>query len=207
ADVTAGPLAPVTLGSETAYSTARACAAGCLVFNGVWACGVNAGYYDLAVKLECGCSPINACYCSAGLASSATNYIQSCVSSACDGVGNVGDEVTAMLGLYDGYCATANAALSSATPSAAVSESTTSVQAPVTSGDTARSESTAMSSAAPGTTAATSTPTSSSTTSSEKDNGLSKSDIIALGTGLGVGIPSLLIGALALWFQMKKKKK
>ncbi|KAF3361009.1 hypothetical protein VdG1_01018 [Verticillium dahliae VDG1] len=107
-DVTQGPLAPVSLGSYTELATARGCAAACLVYNGIWVCGVNAGYDDLGVALECGCASINGCYCNTGLASSATAYLSRRVSSRCaESVENWTQEVAGMLGIYEGYCATA----------------------------------------------------------------------------------------------------
>ncbi|KAF2023862.1 hypothetical protein EK21DRAFT_94553 [Setomelanomma holmii] len=39
----------------------------------------------------------------------------------------------------------------------------------------------------------------------KEDEGFRKSDIIALGTGLGVGIPSLVIAAVALYMQLRKR--
>ncbi|KAF2250735.1 hypothetical protein BU26DRAFT_591683 [Trematosphaeria pertusa] len=40
----------------------------------------------------------------------------------------------------------------------------------------------------------------------EGDDGLSKSDIIALATGLGVGIPSLAVAAIALVIQLRRRR-
>ena len=40
----------------------------------------------------------------------------------------------------------------------------------------------------------------------EEEEGLGKSDVIALATGLGVGIPSLAIDALELWFQLRRRR-
>ncbi|KAK0643750.1 hypothetical protein B0T16DRAFT_459860 [Cercophora newfieldiana] len=122
---TLGPLGYVSLRSELAYTTARRCAAGCLAYNGVLPCNV-AGYQDLGVHFQCGCGPINACYCSKPLASSATAYISSCVSAKCAAsVDSWPEEVTSMLGLYDGYCATANVAVeTTATASSSASVAT-----------------------------------------------------------------------------------
>ncbi|KAF2819008.1 hypothetical protein CC86DRAFT_238447, partial [Ophiobolus disseminans] len=202
AATTVGPLAPVSIHSLLAYSTAKPCAAGCLKYIGIWDCRFNAGYRDIGKDLGCGCSPINACWCSAGLQPSATSYISNCVSTACGKVPNVEGDVSSMLSLYGGYCATANVEVSSqpaetkafTTPPAAASS--TKVAAPKSPG---------ISSA---TAAAGEGPASTSTPSDEvkEDEGLSKSDIIALASGLGVGIPSLIIGALALWFQLRRRR-
>ncbi|KAF3349443.1 hypothetical protein EV126DRAFT_477509 [Verticillium dahliae] len=131
-DVTQGPLAPVSLGSYTELATARGCAAACLVYNGIWVCGVNAGYDDLGVALECGCASINGCYCNAGLASSATAYLSRCVSSRCaESVENWTQEVAGMLGIYEGYCATA---LEAGEGTAAATTTTTTSRARTTTG-------------------------------------------------------------------------
>lgn len=107
AATTTGALARFSIFSEIAYSTARACAAGCLVYNGAYPCGVG-GYQDLGVALQCGCQSINGCYCNTGLGSSATSYISSCVSRGCSKVENWSVDLTSMLDLYGSYCATAN---------------------------------------------------------------------------------------------------
>jgi hypothetical protein len=207
-DTESGPLADVTIYTELSYSTARACAAGCIWYSGVWACGYNAGYYDLNMELGCGCDAINACYCSKGLGSSATSYIQSCVSTECSGVGNWEDEVTSMLNLYDGYCKTANQEVASASATSAADSSAPTSSSTTRSGISTSPTATTGGKANEVTASATSTSTTSTSATSkpDADEGLSKSDIVALAASLGVGIPSLLIGAIALWIQLKKKK-
>ena len=202
AATTAGPLAPVSIKSLLAYSTAKPCAAGCLVYNGIWVCGVNQGYHDLGQDLGCGCGPINACWCSAGLQPSATSYISSCISAGCSKFPNVDQDITSMLDLYGGYCATANVEASS---KPADTKAVTTPPAAASSPKAAATGSLGVSSA----TAATGdvpASTTASDTEAKEDEGLSKSDIIALATGLGVGIPSLAIGALALWFQLRRRR-
>ncbi|KAM0330884.1 hypothetical protein ACHAQA_003840 [Verticillium albo-atrum] len=212
-EVTQGPLGPVSLGSYTELATARACAAGCLVFNGIWVCGVNAGYDDLGVALECGCASVNGCYCNTGLASSATSYLSRCISSRCaDSVDNWTDEVSGMLGIYDGYCATAleggaattakttaEATTNTAETTDALRSTPTTGGAAQTSGNSAQETSTSDNdSTADGKT---------DEKGSGSDGGLSRSDIVALAASLGVGIPSLIIAAITLCFQMKKKRR
>jgi hypothetical protein len=203
AATTVGPLAPISIQSLLAYSTAKPCAAGCLVYMGIWNCGVNAGYHDLGKDLGCGCSPMNACWCSAGLQPSATSYISSCVSQGCGKVPNVDQDITSMISLYGGYCATANVEVPSQ-PAA-----TTAITTPLVAASTARPASTRSSGVSSATAAVGEAPTSTTAPGSEEkkeDEGLSKSDIIALATGLGVGLPSLVIGALALWFQLRRRR-
>lgn len=203
AATTVGPLAPVSIYKLPTYSSARPCAAGCLVHNGIWVCGVNGGYHDLGKDLGCGCGPNNACFCSAGLASSASSYISSCVSASCSSVGNVEGDLTSMLNLYDGYCQTANVEISTSVPSTTTtegaSEDTGSATATTGKGATSFPASAAA-------TATTATTQGVAETEQKEGEGLSKSDIIALATGLGVGIPSLLVGAWALFLQLRKKK-
>ncbi|KAF2633884.1 hypothetical protein BU25DRAFT_465098 [Macroventuria anomochaeta] len=203
ATTTIGPLAPISIHKLPAYSTARPCAAGCLVFNGIWACGVNAGYHDLGTDLGCGCGPNNACFCSAGLAKSASSYISSCVSAKCTSFGDVGGDLTSMLGLYDGYCQTANVEIASSVPA------TTTIDGAEASKGVAASVSTRSTETVPARASASATAISTqglTEADKKEDEGLSKSDVIALATGLGVGIPSLLVGAWALYLQLLRRR-
>ncbi|KAK3315773.1 hypothetical protein B0H66DRAFT_534043 [Apodospora peruviana] len=209
AETTAGPLAYVSLYSEIGYSTARPCAAGCLVYNGVFGCN-NAGYNDLGVHLGCGCGPQNFCYCSTKLAESATAYISSCVSERCaKSVDSWEEEVGSMDALYDGYCATANVGplTTSKKPTATPTPAKTTAAADAT-------ENTAPAAAVPESGSDSGAPTSTggapaSTTSAPADEkkGLSQSDIVALAASLGVGIPSLLVAVITLLVQLRKKKR
>jgi hypothetical protein len=199
AEVTNGPLAGVSIASEMAYSTARACAAGCLRDNGVYPCQV-AGFYDLAAELACGrCSPINACYCSEALGSSATSYVSACVSRNCaKSIDSWPDEVTSMLAIYDGYCATAN-----------VAPTTTSFKTPAKTTATATAAGAGSGSETnPGAATATGAGATSAVTGapSEAKGGLTQSDIVALAASLGVGIPSLAIAAITLCVQLRKRR-
>ncbi|KAG7129823.1 hypothetical protein HYQ45_011192 [Verticillium longisporum] len=185
-DVTQGPLAPVSLGSYTELATARGCAAACLVYNGIWVCGVNAGYDDLGVALECGCTSINGCYFG-------ENWTQ---------------EVAGMLGIYEGYCATA---LEAGEGTAVATTTTTSRARTTTGGATVAADATRSAPTSGGaeeTSAAENDTTENGGASEgETDGGLSKSDIVALAASLGVGIPSLIVALVTLCIQMKKRKR
>jgi hypothetical protein len=206
AATTSGPLAPISIQSLQAYITARPCAASCVVYQGIWNCNYNAGYNDLGKAIGCNCNPLNACFCSAGLQSSATSYLSSCISVGCKALGNVDGDVKSMLDLYSGYCATANVEVSSkpaensaavtSPAQAATSKATTrnvGASGPTATGASLRQAESSGSTAAP-------------ENEEKAEEGLSKSDIIALATGLGVGLPSLAIGALALWFQLRRRR-
>ncbi|KAH7400635.1 hypothetical protein DE146DRAFT_631733 [Phaeosphaeria sp. MPI-PUGE-AT-0046c] len=103
-----------------------------------------------------------------------------------------------MLDLYDGNCATANVEVSSAPaqtiagmtiPATAASKATINMKvSSILTGATAPFESTTQ-----------------PVGKKEEDEGLSKSDIIALATGLGVGVPSLVLAFVALHIQLRKK--
>ncbi|KXJ97319.1 hypothetical protein Micbo1qcDRAFT_200027 [Microdochium bolleyi] len=207
ASITNGPLAPVTVGqSNMAYSTARECAKYCLQYGGQWMCGVNAGYYGLGWGLGCGCASTNGCFCATGLASSATNYLSACISSRCKGVAGDGwtKELDSMLGLYDGYCSTANidtGGPASWTPS---TKTTTGVAGTNPTGGAA------VTGSGPTNAAASATSTGDAAAGEGGGggkSGLSQSDIIALAASLGVGVPSLLIAGITLWAQLRKKKR
>ncbi|KAK3988939.1 hypothetical protein QBC44DRAFT_370543 [Cladorrhinum sp. PSN332] len=204
AATTNGPLAYVSLDADTAYKTARSCAAGCLIYNGGIPCNAGSFKYDIGVFLGCGrCGQLNGCYCSAALGSSATSYISTCVSSKCSGVDSWEDEVTSMLLMYNGYCATANVA------------PTTTTRPPFSGTTNTPQNTTPVAGSGPGdlptetgaSGAAVTDPASADKgTEEESKEGLSKSDIVALAASLGVGIPSLAIAGLTLWIQLRKKK-
>ncbi|KAK3061335.1 hypothetical protein LTS18_006484 [Coniosporium uncinatum] len=205
-----GPLAPISITSQLAYSTARPCAAGCLIYNGIFVCGVHGGYHDLPVELGCGCNATNACLCSSDFASSATSYMSSCISEACGrSVDHWQGEVTSMLGLYEGYCATANAAVEASTTAVPASKSTTAILESDVATSLRASPSSAPTSPARAATASSSTiPTSTAGNKDAADDGdgLSRSDVVALAASLGVGIPSLLVAFATLWVMLKKRK-
>ena len=208
-----GPTAYVSISDSPAYATARPCAAGCLWDNSNnYVCGVNAGWYDLAMELQCGCDSLNACYCGKDNAASASSYISSCVSAACS---KFPQETNSAMNLYNDYCATANVAVATtsdtslptptASPVAAsVASSTTSSRFTIQTGSNSEQEAANSTNAAA--TGAESEAAASPTSSdgAGKDDGLSLSDLIAIGVGLGVGIPSLII-AIATFCLMRKK--
>ena len=204
AQSSSGPTAYVSISDSTAYATARPCAAGCLWDNtDIWTCGVNSGWYDVAQELQCGCDALNACYCGEDNAASASSYISSCVSSACS---NFPQETNSAISLYDNYCATANVAVSTTSDTSLPSRTASSAVASTASSTTSLHRTTQTSSSGQGaagsTNAADSAPDNSDV-ANEKD-GLSRSDLIAIGVGLGVGIPSLII-AIATFCLMRKK--
>ena len=225
AETSNGPTAYVSISDDTQYVTARPCAAGCLWYQGDFACGVNRGYYDLAQELQCGCDAINNCYCGKDNAASASSYISECVSSGCS---KFPDEQQSAIALYNSYCATANVAQAASSTTAAAAaasvteKTTTSTKAASTNvRSVVQTDSTSIRGSNTGngaagsarvTTAATMSLKTSSTTpratstgeAAADDKGLSKSDLIALGVGLGVGIPSLCV-ALATFCLMRRK--
>ncbi|KAL8790721.1 MAG: hypothetical protein Q9195_006199 [Heterodermia aff. obscurata] len=192
-----GPTAPVSISDTPAYTTARPCAAGCLWDNtDIWTCGVNAGWYDVAQELQCGCDALNACYCAKDNAASASSYLSSCVSSACS---NFPQETSSAIDLYNDYCATANVAVAVETTSDTTSPAVAASSSTTTASPRRTIQTTTASSSGQGAAA----PTSSSDLPDGK-GALSRSDVIALGVGLGVGIPSLMI-AVATFCLMRKK--
>jgi hypothetical protein len=210
---TQGPLAYVSIAEREEWVTARDCARTCLKYTGIWHCGVNAGYHDLAYDLDCGCSPLNGCICNPKLASSASAYISSCVSAGCGRVDNVNEDVTAMLGIFDSYCTTAMIAANEAQPTddAATTEAAAEMTTPArttTPQTTTGGQGASRTSGADSEAQASEGATDSQTGQGEQaKDGLSRSDVVALAASLGVGIPSLLIAALTLWIQMKKRRR
>jgi hypothetical protein len=99
-----------------------------------------------------------------------------------------------MLSLYDGYCATANAASSTATKTSAsdgLVETGRASNAALAGGETVAATGLVESGVAPSPDADTA--------------GLSRSDTIALAASLGVGIPSILIAVMTLCVMIKKR--
>ena len=193
---TLGPLAPISFASLPAYSSARPCAAGCMVYNGGFQCGLHGGYNDLGNGLACGCTPTNNCWCSEGNRDMASSFVSSCVSSSCGTKVDWVAEATGMLGLWEGYCATATVELEGTKTTAVSSRSrVTSSSLRVTG------------SADPAAVAETETASSTPPAADRDDGGLQRSDIVALAASLGVGIPSLLIALITLCVQIRKRRR
>jgi hypothetical protein len=119
----AGPTAPVSIFSESAYIAAKECVTICLFYDGLYHPSHSISD-DLGEAIGCGAGdPVNACYCRDDLASSASSYLTACVSSRCTGskAGNINNEVASAVSMYNGYCATANSAAAAETTATDVS--------------------------------------------------------------------------------------
>ena len=109
-----------------------------------------------------------------------------------------------MLGLYDGYIQTADVAI----PSSALATTTTGgAQDSIRATTQATAQSTGLERANPSASATELSTQSAAGAEEKEDRGVSKSDIIALATGLGVGIPSLVVGAVALFIQLRSRRR
>lgn len=194
-----GPDAYVSIAALPDWKNGHSCMAGCLWYNGLYANNPVMGGRDLGHGLDCGGdSAINGCYCRPDTFSTASVFISECVSSACSGGGAVATEISSAMSLYDGYCSTAalEQTVTSEAAAAAPTQSASTVPAPTTGRSTTDN--------APARQTGVSEPTSSSSPEEEK-SGLDKSDLIALGVGLGIGIPSLLIG-LSTMILMRRRR-
>ncbi|CZT46351.1 uncharacterized protein RSE6_06764 [Rhynchosporium secalis] len=208
ATTASGPTAAISIKSAPPFATLRPCAATCLVYQGSFACGVNNGYYDLAIELSCGCNPQNFCFCDSKAGTSASSFISSCVSKGCGA--DFPGEVANAMDIYNGYCATANvaAAVQTSTSGVTASASATSTPKIPISNPNATTEPRSKDSV-PTTGARTTVETSvpgGATAASEK-KGLAQSDVIALAVGLGVGVPSLLLAVATFCMQRKKRER
>lgn len=206
-----GPTAPVSIYAESSYKLARQCSACCLWYIGDYPPGTQ-GYYDLAIALSCGAGALNGCYCKADYASSASSYISQCVSDECSAIGDVTKELKTMMDLYDGYCKTANVEVTTTTPV----ELAASTGAPSTEGPSTKvaiittgvQRDALLSSNSLHLIGTSSPSTAASTTgASTNTSALGKSDVIAIGVGLGIGVPSLLLGLATFCVQMRKRKQ
>jgi hypothetical protein len=204
-----GPTAPVSIFYESAYVTARPCAAFCLwdtIFHSI----------DVANALSCGDSAINGCYCQADFASSASSYVSSCIRKGCANLEGVTEEVQTMMALYNGYCQTANAdgvITAAVVESVAATEKSSSTRTvslkPATGGNQNALASPTSSPSSVPTEGVSGQFTAGSGTEApaNKTDGLGRSDVIALGVGLGVGVPSVLVALATFCVQMRKRKQ
>ncbi|KAK6495013.1 hypothetical protein TWF481_003041 [Arthrobotrys musiformis] len=190
------PTAGVSIVSDSDYETARPCIQTCLWYNGGLGRGGNSGFEDVGKALGCGQSPINACYCSARLTASATSYFSTCITNLCTAITDPAD-LSSALSIYGRYCSTANqisaavttttenspSSTNSGTSPSATSEPSQSTNAASKSGDSSTNATSGSGSQATGQSAS---------------GGLTTTSKIALGVGLGVGIPLLIMLAAIL---------
>jgi hypothetical protein len=201
-----GPTATISIKSSEPFQTMKPCARKCLVYEGIYDfCGFDAPYYDLGIAISCGCYPQNFCYCDKNAAASATSYISACVGGGCGT--DLPGEVTSVLSLYNAYCSTANVKVEAATTPENTSPTSnpTAIAGPTNSVTTTGSVLAAEKSESVSNTSNTVKKTQAADTTAEK-KGLSSSDVIALGVGLGVGVPSLLLG-LATFCMARRNKR
>ncbi|KAE9576542.1 hypothetical protein CGMCC3_g7559 [Colletotrichum fructicola] len=112
-----------------------------------------------------------------------------------------------MLDLYKSYCATANGQAANALDApATLTSERTSLKTTASNGAGASSNRQATQTSRLGS-SSTSSAEAQQPSAAAESGGLSRSDIVALAASLGVGIPSLLIAGLTLYFQIKKKRR
>lgn len=161
----------ITIDSLPAYSSQRPCVQYCLYSGQPNGAG--------AVNWALGCTNLNSCMCRADLASSASSFLTICVNTWCQ---SAAIDVNNAVSIFNAYCNAATASstnIATTTVGSSSSGSTTSSQPPTTSPQPV-------------------TTSPSSNTSNDNSGPLSRSDRIALGVGLGIGIPSILIGVITL---------
>jgi hypothetical protein len=173
----------VSIYSDPGYVTERACGQGCLYYYGV---------DDLASFI--GCATENGCFCRADFGTSVSSFLNSCVGSRCstDSIPNTAAEITTAISIYNHYC-------SAAVGAAFVGLST----AAVTTGPAVSSPSMTVAT----TTNAGVAETNSGTPLTSSPGGLSQSDKIAIGVGLGTGLPSIAIGLWGIYWAIKRQKR
>ena len=200
--ITSGPSASVSITDYPSYAAAPPCVTSC-----VWGALRPGLIYssDLAAAIGCGTQwAYNGCFCREDLASAADSFLGSCVPSKCASVtvlpGGAAAQVSSALGFYEGYCTKVRLEGAVATTASVVnsnglsSSSRTSASTAQTTGATTPGGGSAPEATSIG-------------DSSANGNKISKSDSIALGVGLGVGIPSLLIALVGLCINMKRRKR
>ncbi|KAF3908310.1 hypothetical protein AA313_de0206987 [Arthrobotrys entomopaga] len=195
------PTAVVSIVSDSDYATARPCIQTCLWYNGGLGRGGNSGFNDVGKALGCGQEPINACYCSSRLTASATSYFTTCISNLCTAETDPAD-LSSALSIYGRYCSTANEVEAAATTTGSGSSSSggSSSGGSSSGGSSPSSAQNTGSTGSRSSTAAGAGKTSDTGASAPNSNssGLTTTSKIALGVGLGVGIPLLVMAGAIL---------
>lgn len=143
---------------------------------------------------------LNECVCRADLLSLGEAYISSFVKSACS---SDTTDILSGLSLYDNYCATAYPIAAQITGVATgviqLGTATSVLFTPTQTGSSSTSNSARTTEGLTSSTDGFQTPTSGSGGSGQP-RGLSRSDVIALGVGLGVGLPATIGTLVSCWY-------
>jgi hypothetical protein len=97
--ITAQATALNSIASDPSYNLQRECVKECL-----W--GDPSGG-DLSINLGCSSPWVNACYCRADLASSASSFLTKCATSLCPGGASATVDITGAVSVYNEYCSQA----------------------------------------------------------------------------------------------------
>ena len=192
----------VSIDSDPGYVTERACGQSCLY---------DFGGDDVASFL--GCAGENGCFCRADFGTSVSSFLNSCVGSKCstDSIPNTAAEITTAISIYNHYCSTAIGAAFVSLSTAAATTGPTISSPPMTVATTTNTgvAETAQGSSDASSTTGQSTPaqTNSGTPPTSSPGGLSQSDKIAIGVGLGMGLPTIVIGLWGIYWAIKKPKR
>jgi hypothetical protein len=183
------------------FAPARSCMteafhawAGGGLWNGALLCNMNAnGAY------------LNECVCRADLLSIGESYISSFVKSACssDTV-----DIQSGLSMYDNYCATASPEAAQITDVGTgviqLVTATSGLFTPTATGSSSTSNSARTTEGLTSSIDGFQTPSPNDGSGGVgKSQGLSRSDIIALGVGIGVGLPATIATLVMCWYTMK----
>lgn len=163
------------------------------LWNGPLLCSNNNGY-------------LNECVCRADLLSLGESYISSFVKSACS---SDTTDILSGLSMYDNYCATAYPIADQITSvETGVIQLGTATSVLFTPTETGSSSASNFARTTEGLTSSTDgfpTPTNGSGGSGQSQ-GLSRSDVIALGVGLGVGLPATIAALVTCWYTIKEPR-
>ncbi|KAH7141082.1 hypothetical protein EDB81DRAFT_900732 [Dactylonectria macrodidyma] len=207
--------ATFTIDSEPDYDNQRRCGKACM-----WE-----GNYWIGGRLGCDNPAVNDCMCRTNLASAISSYATSCLETLCT-VGDPDSDISTFLSLYNSYCAKNGYTL----PGAAAFATETEADAVTTIGDStaptvtrvtfatvtgSSSESSESSNKATTLSPQTSQKTvditrtftvaptnTADTKKGTSESGLSRSDKIALGVGIGFGLPATIAGIIMCCVQL-----
>jgi hypothetical protein len=107
----------VSIANYPGLGQQHGCVQTCLNGNGVFT-DVSGG------PLSCDTPYVNNCFCATASAALASSFLSSCASSRCD-AGDLPDDVTSAVSIYDGYCLTAGYTLPGASNFMATPAATT----------------------------------------------------------------------------------
>jgi len=211
---------PQTIFSLDIFSSQKPCAQACFTTGPIGGCFADVVGDALGCVNDDSCGlgsrglAPNDCYCRTDLQSVAESFITSCVKNACT-VGDSLIDISSAGSIYDYYCSSQGFPVNgAATTTEESSQATTTVASssphdtslPANSGGVSSPDTAGTSSMSTNSGSATTTGVSNSPSQEGGGGGYSTSDKIALGTGIGIGLPGALAAIIAVWIMRRRRR-